>query len=263
MSASETKMVRRAGSRLPVRCHECSKAAPCGANLGTDHEQISTQNVGGPCWEDTGNGWGNNRRDLRCSGPRSGRGCSRGVLQREGAAILRQIEPRGNPWRDEVACRCWEPGGPACRKPAGLDTASTESSKPPESKAWWQLRRLSTGGARPTNATSANSACCLLTTWCAIIAMSSRSCVLPARSRNDAGLCWRQRSQLLKTRNVLAGHGRGLLQNFGQNLLNFSFPMLFKSSPPISFLPSSVFVFSFCPTLTKNLVLVVPLAGSL
>ena len=74
---------------------------------------------------------------------------------------------------------------------------------------------------------------------------------------------WRQRSQLLKTRNMLAGHGRGLLQNFGQNLLNFSFPMLFKSSPPISFLPSSVFVFSFCPTLTKNLVLVVPLAGSL
>jgi transposase len=30
---------------------------------------------------------------------------------------------------------------------------------------------------------------------------------------------WRQRSQLLKTRNVLAGHGRGLLQNFGHYLV--------------------------------------------
>jgi hypothetical protein len=27
------------------------------------------------------------------------------VLQGEGAAILRQIGPRGNPWHDEVACR--------------------------------------------------------------------------------------------------------------------------------------------------------------
>ena len=30
---------------------------------------------------------------------------------------------------------------------------------------------------------------------------------------------WRQRSQLLKTRNMLAGHGRGLLQNFGHYLV--------------------------------------------
>jgi transposase len=30
---------------------------------------------------------------------------------------------------------------------------------------------------------------------------------------------WRQRSQLLKTRNVLAGHGRGLLPNFGHYLV--------------------------------------------
>ena len=44
------------------------------------------------------------------------------------------------------------------------------------------------GGARLTNAMPANSACYLLTTSCARIAISSRSCVPPVRSRNDVGL---------------------------------------------------------------------------
>jgi len=39
----------------------------------------------------------------------------------------------------------------------------------------------------------------------------------PAQERRRAQ--WRQRSQLLKTRNMLAGHGRGLLQNFGHYLV--------------------------------------------
>ena len=45
--------------------------------------------------------------ETKCS---NGRGFRRGFLQREGAAILRQIGPRGNPWHDEVACRSWESG---------------------------------------------------------------------------------------------------------------------------------------------------------
>jgi hypothetical protein len=31
------------------------QSGPCGANVGTDHEEIPTQNVGGPCWEDSRN----------------------------------------------------------------------------------------------------------------------------------------------------------------------------------------------------------------
>ena len=42
MSEAKQKLSEKPGSPL-VRCHECSKAAPCGANLGTDHEQIPTQ----------------------------------------------------------------------------------------------------------------------------------------------------------------------------------------------------------------------------
>jgi hypothetical protein len=46
-------------------------------------------------------------------------------------------------------------------------------------------------GRRKTDKRDVGKLCLLLvlTTWCAIIAMSSRSFVLPARSRNDAGLC--------------------------------------------------------------------------
>jgi hypothetical protein len=32
-----------------------SKAALGGPTFETDYEKISTQNIGGPCWEDTGN----------------------------------------------------------------------------------------------------------------------------------------------------------------------------------------------------------------
>ena len=42
---------------------------------------------------------------------------------------------------------------------------------------------------------------------------------VPSPEQERCRAQWRQRSQLLKTRNVLAGHGRGLLQNFGHYLV--------------------------------------------
>jgi hypothetical protein len=101
--------VRRLG-RLPVRCHESSKPALVEPTLELIMKKylLKTSNgLTGRILKTAGETTG-----VICvaPGPRSCRGCGRGVLQGGGAPILRQIGLRGNPWRGEVTCTSWESG---------------------------------------------------------------------------------------------------------------------------------------------------------
>ena len=100
-----------------------------------------------------------------------------------------------------------------------MDSAFTGNSKPPESKSL-VVAPEALNGRRKTDKRDTGKLCLLLVDY---VLRENRDIFkvvrAPSPEQERRRAQWRQRSQFLKTRNMLAGHGRGLFQDFGHYLV--------------------------------------------